>query len=72
MIIVQYKAATYSQNSGAEGLKLKSLTGHIGRSAANGSPPLQHFFERSYAIPAEWRRDGLRKLVGRFGVVQRI
>ena len=34
--------------SGAEGLRFKSLAGQIGHSVANGSPPLRHFFERSY------------------------
>ena len=33
--------------SGAEGLRFKSWAGQIGHSVANGSPPLQHFFERS-------------------------
>ena len=33
--------------SGAGGLRFKFLASQIGRSVANGSPPLQHFFKRS-------------------------
>ena len=33
--------------SGTGGLRFKSRAGQIGHSVANGSPPLQHFFERS-------------------------
>ena len=58
--------------SGAGGLRFKSRAGQIGQSAANGSPTLQHFFERSCAARAQWRRDGPRKLVRRFGVIQRV
>ena len=37
--------------SGAGGLRFKSLAGQIGHSLANGSPPLQHFFEKSCVAP---------------------
>ena len=33
--------------SGARGLRFKSLAGQIGYRVVNGSPPLQHFFERN-------------------------
>ena len=33
--------------SGAGGLKFKSLTGQIGHSVANDSPPLRYFFKSS-------------------------
>ena len=36
-----------------EGLRLKSLGGQIGHSVANGSPPLQRFFERSNVARAQ-------------------
>ena len=39
--------------SGAEGLRFKSRAGRIGHSAANGSPPLRHFFERSCVARAQ-------------------
>ena len=56
--------------SGAGGLKFKSRTGLIGRSVANGLPPLRHFFEKSRVVRAQWRGDGLRKLVTPFDVIQ--
>ena len=34
-------------DSGLEGLRFKSWAGQIRRSAANSSPTLRHFFERS-------------------------
>ena len=40
--------------SGAGGLRFKSWVGQIGRSVANSSPPLQHFFERSCVVRAQW------------------
>ena len=58
--------------SKAGGLRFKALTGQIGHSVANGSPPLRHFFERYCVARAQWRGDGLRKLVTRFGVIQRV
>ena len=33
---------------GAGGLRFKSWAGQIEHSVANGSPPLRHFFKRSY------------------------
>ena len=39
--------------SGAGGLKCKFRAGQIGRSVANGSPPLRHFFERSCVARAQ-------------------
>ena len=39
--------------SGAGGLRFKSRAGQIGHSVANGSPPLQHFFERSCVARAQ-------------------
>ena len=38
--------------SGAEGLRFKSRAGQIGHCIANGSPPLQHFFERNVFLPS--------------------
>ena len=58
--------------SGAGGLRFKSRAGQIGRSVANGSPSLRHFFERSCVARAQWRGDGPRQLVTRFGVIQRV
>ena len=42
----------------------------IGHSVDNGSPPLQHFFKRSCVVWAQWRGNGPRQLVTRFGVMQ--
>ena len=39
--------------SGAGGLRFKSRAGQIGHSVANGSPLLQHFFERSCVARAQ-------------------
>ena len=39
--------------SGAGGLGFKSLADQIGHSVANGSPPLQYFFERSCVARAQ-------------------
>ena len=59
--------------SGAEGLRFKSRAGQIGHSVANGSPPLQHLFQRIYvAHRRNDCEDGPRKLVTRFGVLQRV
>jgi len=61
----------------AEGLELKSRigqtsrTGQILHSVANGSPPLQHLRKSCVALVL-WRGDGHRKLVTRFGVIQRV
>ena len=43
--------------------------GQIGCSVANGSPPLRHFFERSYVAQAQSREDRPCQLVTRFGVL---
>ena len=40
--------------SKAGGLRFKSWAGQIRRSVANSSPPLQHFFERSWVVQAQW------------------
>ena len=58
--------------SGAGGLRFKSQAGQIGHSIANGSPPLRHFFKRSCVARAQWRGDGPRQLVTRFGELQRV
>ena len=58
--------------SGAGVLGFKSLADQIGHSVANGSPPLQYFFERSCVARAQWRGDGPRKLLTRFGVLERV
>ena len=58
--------------SGAGGLRFKSRSGQIEHSAATGSLPLQHFFERSSVARAQGRGDGPRKLVIRFRVTQRV
>ena len=39
--------------SGAGSLRFESWAGQIGHSVANRSPPLRHYFERSYV--ARWR-----------------
>ena len=39
--------------SGAEDLRFKSWAGQIEQSVANGSPPLQHFFERRCVARAQ-------------------
>ena len=39
--------------SGAEGLRFKSRPGQIGRSVANGLPPLRHFFKQSCVARAQ-------------------
>ena len=56
----------------AGGLRFKSRAGQIGHSVANGSPLLRHFFERSCVARAQFRGDGPRKLVTRFGVMQQV
>ena len=59
-----YTSASWSSGNafvfGAEGfevqvggVRFKSLDGQIEYSAANGSPPLRHFFERSCAARAQ-------------------
>ena len=58
--------------SGEGGLRFKSRAGQIGHSVANGSPLLQRFFEWICVTRAQWRGDGPRKLVTRFGVLQRV
>ena len=58
--------------SGAGDLRIKSRVGQIRRRIANGSPPLQHFFETSCAARAQGRADGPHQLVTRFGVIQRV
>ena len=55
--------------SEAGGLRFKSRTSQIGNSVANGSPPLQRFFETSCVARAQCRADGPHKLVTRFGAV---
>ena len=42
---------------GAGGLTFKSRSGQIGHSVANSSPPLRHFFKRSWVARARWRGD---------------
>ena len=64
-----YSASGSSGNafvSGAGGRRFKSRARQIGNSVANGSPSLQHFFERSCVARAQWRGDGSRQLVTRF------
>ena len=39
--------------SGAGSLRFKPQAGHIGHSVADGSPPLRHFFERSWDARAQ-------------------
>ena len=58
--------------SRAGGLSFKSRAGQIGHSVANGSPPMQRFFEWSCVTRAQWRGDGPRQLVTPFGVIQRV
>ena len=58
--------------SGAESLRFKSWAGQIRRSAANSSPTLPHFFERSCVARAQWCGDGPCKLVTCFYVIERV
>ena len=55
--------------SGAGGLSFKSPTDQIRHWVARGSPPLRHFFEKSFVALAQWCRSELRKLMIRFGVI---
>ena len=55
--------------SGAGGPSFKSPADQIEHSVANGSPPLRHFFEGNCVARAQWRGDGPRKLVTRFGIM---
>ena len=48
-------------------LRFKSKVGQIGHSDANGSQPLQNFFE---AVRTQWREDVPHKLATRFGIIQ--
>ena len=50
-------------------LRFESRAGQIERSIANGSPPLQQFFERSGVVRARKRENRSRKLVTHFGVI---
>ena len=54
---------------GAGGLRFKSQAGQIKHSVVNGSPSLQHFFERKCVAQAQSRGNGPRQLVTRFGVM---
>ena len=58
--------------SEAGDLRFKSRTGQIEHSVAKGSPPLQHFFKWSCVARAQWHKYGPRKLVTRFGAMQRV
>ena len=40
-----------------EGLRFKSRDSHIGHGVANSSPPLQHFFKRSYVAQMQEHGD---------------
>ena len=42
--------------SGAGGQRFKSRASQIGHSVANGSPPLQHFFEKKLCRPGAMTR----------------
>ena len=57
---------------GPGGLRFKPPAGQIGHSVANGSPPLQHIFERSCVAHGRKRVNELRQLVTRFAVIQRV
>ena len=43
------RAVTRSSQEREVDLRFEFRAGQIGHSVANGSPPLQHFFERKYA-----------------------
>ena len=59
--------------SGVGGPRFKSRADRIGHRVANDLPPQQHFFERiCYARRRNDAEMGSRKLVTRFGVVQRV
>ena len=55
--IILYKPASWWSSkalvSGAGGLRFKYRAGQIGRSVANGLPPLKHFFDRSCVARAQ-------------------
>ena len=57
-------------DSGAEGLGFNPWVGQIQHKVANGSPPLQLFFERSCVAQAQCRGDGLSKFFPHFPVKQ--
>ena len=63
------RALTRTFFFGAGGLRFKSRTGEIGHSAANGSPPLRHFFERSCVARHNDAAMGLANFT-RFDVIQ--
>ena len=50
-------------------MRFKSWADQIGHSVVNGSPLLQHFFERSCVAWAQRRGNGPRKLVSPFAVI---
>ena len=54
--------------SPAGGLRFKSSAGQIGHNAANGLPPLQHFFEKSCVTR---RNDAEMRFVILFGVIRK-
>ena len=57
----------------AGGLRFKSRADQIGHSVANGSPPLQYFFERRCVAQAQWCGDGPAKSFhALIGVMQRV
>ena len=58
--------------SGAAGQRYKSQAGQIGHNVASGSQPLRQSFKRSCVAQVQWRGDGPRKIVIRFGVIQRV
>ena len=70
-LVKRYKAFF----SGEGSLRFKSSSGQIGQSVANGSPLLQHFgavlpLEEMLTSAMTWKRA--RKIVARFGVLQRV
>ena len=75
-LVIMMASASWSSGhafvSGAEGVRFKSRVNQIEHSAANGSPPLRHFVERSCVARAQRRGDGPHQLVTRFGVLQQV
>ena len=70
------KSASWSSGNAfvfeAGGQRFKFRAGQIRHNVAIGSSPLPHFFERSCVAREQRRGDGPRRLVARFGVLQRV
>ena len=70
-ILLASWSSVYAFVYGVGGLRFKSRAGQMGHGVANGSPPLQYFFERSYVAWHDDAEMGLANLLTCFGVIQR-